>query len=120
MNLRGLSLLYAAPEILLNTAKYGDKDPGGREEKAVDIYAMALVFFEIVFREKAWGKLSGKQVMGMVKLDSRPLIPERFNDVIDATPIMSKMVELMRSMWRRNPLERPTIDVVIFQLEKVE
>jgi serine/threonine protein kinase len=95
--------LYMAPELLLE-----------REEgytTAVDVYAYAMVLYELCVGEKPWSnprdggpQLTLFNLMRNVKKGKRPTVPDWVHPAYK---------ELMTKCWAQNPEERPTFRQIV-------
>ncbi|XGW27804.1 hypothetical protein V3C99_007967, partial [Haemonchus contortus] len=100
-----------APE-LLNSPQHGPS-------KSSDIYSFAIVASEVIRRTPAWD-LYGEEkdiedVIAAIKRGGpTPLRPSLIGE---ATTIPAELVSLVRSCWRENPINRPTMDFICEELQ---
>ncbi|MBS0357818.1 MAG: protein kinase [Proteobacteria bacterium] len=91
---------WMAPEILVLNAKFSTKS---------DIYALAMVFWEIAAREQPYAQVTEESIIkDAIKEGERAEIPEK-------TP--KKFAELIRLCWTQKPEERPEAIEVLRKLE---
>jgi hypothetical protein len=89
-----------APEVLL----------GEKIDEKLDVYAFALVFWEILTRKDLFGEYDDKEIFteDIARKGIRPLLTE----------IHSVLKEIIVRCWDRNPDFRPSFEQVLPMLEK--
>ena len=75
---------------------------------ACDVYAFAIVTYEIIVGAEPWSKLNETTIARNVAKGSRPYIPDYVN---------SSYRNLITSCWKQNPNERPTFDDILGSLK---
>jgi tRNA A-37 threonylcarbamoyl transferase component Bud32 len=87
---------WMAPEILAGAGNYSSK---------VDVYAFAVVLWEILTGQMPYAGLEPAQIVSQVLMhDTRPRIPD------SATP---QLRDLIVDCWAREPESRPTFDEIV-------
>jgi len=94
------SVLWMAPEVLL----------GEQIDGKLDVYAFALVFWEILTREDLFDQYDDKEIFteDIARKGVRPTL-------INVHPVLQ---ELLVKAWSRNPDSRPSFEQVLPMLEK--
>jgi serine/threonine protein kinase len=94
------SVLWMAPEVLL----------GEKIDEKLDVYAFALVFWEILTRKDLFAEYDDKEIFteDIARKGIRPLLTE----------IHSVLKEIIVRCWDRNPDFRPSFEQVLPMLEK--
>lgn len=91
---------YMAPEVALNEL-YG---------LSVDIYSFAIVLWEILSLDRAFGKLSTEEFKTRaVQGTERPPLSKEWSD---------NLQHVLRESWQRDPSLRPTADAVLQMLRQ--
>ncbi len=91
------TLLWMAPEIV----------DGHQCTKQSDLYAYGMVLYEIASRKIPFKGSHPSVISGMILRGKTPVIPEK-------TPKL--LATIIRSCWRSQPIERPTISSILEQL----
>ncbi|VDL75676.1 unnamed protein product [Nippostrongylus brasiliensis] len=104
--------LWWAPELLNSSLNGGTK--------SADVYAFAIVASEIMARQPVWNLYGdNRNVEDLIKAikhgGSSPLRPTIPQDV----DISSEVLSLVRSCWRENAANRPSMDFVCEQLREI-
>lgn len=87
---------WMAPELLDGQSPYDNK---------VDVYAYAIVFWELLSGKLPYQGLNPTQVIAQVMVnDMRPTIPANASE---------EVTELIKSSWSREPQDRPTFTEII-------
>ena len=97
------SLYWKAPELF---------KLGGQCSKATDIYALAIVFWEIVTQQLPYASAEGDTdvIRGWVKDGEREAVPAH-------TPI--KFAQLIQRCWAQRADDRPVIEEVMIDMRKI-
>lgn len=102
-NLAG-TVAYAAPELL----------QGERCNEKIDVYAMALVLWEMAMREQPYKGLGAGRVTMSVVSGMRPQIP------CDGSRIGPALTKLIEQCWHELPRMRPSFNVVCKELDAMD
>ncbi len=94
------TLGYLAPEVLSN----------GLVTKAADVFAFAMILFEIVSRKEAYHKWEKKHLIKIMLKGGRPIIPGK------CPPAMRKLIS---QCWKQQPEQRPSMENVMKSVEKM-
>eukprot|EP00210_Caulerpa_lentillifera_P001163 g1119.t1 len=109
-NMRG-TLPWMAPELLPGLKTTADSSPLGqnRVDQKVDIYSFGIVLWEIwTYGNDPYGNMSAHEALyGVLSGSLRPTIPR---------DCPASWTNLMQQCWDRNPVRRPTIDMVTKKL----
>ncbi|KAI3646536.1 hypothetical protein MP228_009464 [Amoeboaphelidium protococcarum] len=103
--LKGHSVKYAAPEVLSKLQVPEQLLP------ARDVYAGAVVMFEILGRRKAWESYKAVQVSEMVLSGIRP--EAKFSD--NRAQMLYQIIQLA---WTQDPSMRPTAAAIAGEIQK--
>ena len=110
----GLSLPYAGPELL--TAQYVDSESRQKFARKdftmrLDVYAYAVILWELLERQRAWNNCTSGEIEKNVLQGNRPVISSTRKDF--------PACKLMEQCWNDNPLNRPLMDNVYQELQKM-
>ena len=102
----GLTIPYAAPEVLVNmsnkTTRFQDQ-----KDKPIDVYAFAMTLYEVIMQQIPWANIDPNQVYKRVLEGDRPqIIEEKLQDI-------PKIVNLVRQCWAQDPASRPTFKQIV-------
>ncbi|KAI3651988.1 hypothetical protein MP228_003291 [Amoeboaphelidium protococcarum] len=105
----GISYRYAAPEAF--NRMYHKTGGVNDEGKPVDVYAFAVMVWELLERKVPFHKLSNKEVEAKVRGGERPAISPQYK--VDGKPyegnrhytLITKLIDIC---WRQDPRERPS------------
>lgn len=87
-------------------------------DKKIDIYALSILLYEVVFRRNAWIDMSPNAIIYNVKSGKRPVL--QFEEYLDLSDLEMKarliasreenkdIVELIQNAWEQDPLKRPS------------
>ena len=75
--------------------------------KKIDVYAFAVMLFEIVSGESAWSGLSQEQIRSSVMDGQRPSLKEK---IVKSTH--PALIELLKQGWQPNPNDRPAFEQI--------
>ena len=107
---------YLAPEVL--PSEHASARGAGRSGSAVDIYAAAIVLWEIVTQAAVYPAMSGRVLIDHVMRGGRPDQAEMQAASDDkAAGILLPLVEVM---WSARPERRPSASDVLGQLAAIE
>jgi len=96
---KSFTLRYAAPELIKI----------GKISKAIDIWSLGLVFFEIFFRKQPWFGLSNDQIIESLKKERNPFNKSFEN--IDDIPL--GVVNLIKKTTNCDFKLRPKINEIL-------
>lgn len=82
--------------------------------KRADVYALGVVLWELATLRKPWPGKRPLQLIGLVGREGRR--PEWPDDV---RYLPDGFVELVERCWAQDPIERPTVDEVAHELERM-
>ena len=99
VTVNGLSIHITPPEVFINTVD--------GNYYAVDIYAYAIVLYEIVNRTQAWIGLDRNQIQQQVMSSQRPEFSRNVQHAQNEDQITRSLVHLINMAWVQNPLMRP-------------
>ncbi|KAG6808330.1 hypothetical protein H0H92_004466 [Tricholoma furcatifolium] len=112
---KGGSVRWLAPELF---------DPFAHEElyhvtKATDIYAFASVVYEVFAGQLPFGHLSSEPaIMKKILSGERPKQPQKSSPSWNIWGLTDTIWTLLESCWKANPMQRPTVDLVIQLLDE--
>ena len=76
-----------------------------------DIYAFAVIAYEILFEKQAYEELEGFELINAVVSESmRPIIPKSLDQ---------KLRQILHKCWAPNPEDRPSADWICKRLLKI-
>jgi serine/threonine protein kinase len=101
---------YMAPEL------FSYLNEGGGYTTAVDVYAYAMILYELVLLERPWAELEGmcwegwstRKLMGYLSKGVRPTIPGF---------VLPAYRELIEACWAQAPGDRPTFRQIVEQIQ---
>jgi serine/threonine protein kinase len=106
----GISYRYAAPEAFNRMyQKQGLVD----EAKPVDVYAYAVMVWELLERKVPFHKSSNREVEGKVKMGERPFISPQYKDPskpFENNKHYSVLLKVIEATWKQDPRERPSFE----------
>jgi serine/threonine protein kinase len=107
-NIDGVSVAYAAPEILRRIAGASTPvdDNAVDELKAGDVYSFAMVAFECITGLFPWPNKNVKDVIGCVLRGDRPQVPPHISPRIEADSKLSGLYDLVTQCWSDDPTSR--------------
>jgi hypothetical protein len=112
---RSTSLAAMNPRWLANEVMQGE-----RANQASDVFALAVVLWELLTWELPWATTSPWQVVGLVLGGGRlplPAGPEAVPGPDRLPPaVLGQYTALVQSCWAQNPAERPSLQTVVEQL----
>jgi serine/threonine protein kinase len=85
------------------------------EFTSIDVYAFAIMCWEMLERKVPFHKMANKEVEEKVRSGERPLISQQFRDFNKPFqgnrhwPVLVKVIE---ATWKQDPRERPSFDEV--------
>ena len=92
---------WMAPEVIKRGSRYTTK---------VDVYAFAVVLWELATSETPYRDMDPVQIVErVVNFDMRPTLPDGLNP---------KMRDLIITSWDRDPDVRPTFDEIVNMMQK--
>lgn len=104
----GISYRYAAPEAF---NRMYNKGAFNTESKPVDVFAFAVMVWELFERKVPFHKITNKEVESKIKSGERPMISPKFKD-LNKPPNGNRhytlLVKIAEACWKHNPSERPT------------
>jgi len=103
----GGSVRWMAPELL---------DASSQPTTASDIYALGMVFYEILAREVPWPHDRDECIIAMVMQGNRPKLPEKDGDDDD---VPADLRALIQSCWHEEASERPNALQLIAALRAI-
>ncbi|KAG6807495.1 hypothetical protein H0H92_007276 [Tricholoma furcatifolium] len=112
---KGGSVRWLAPELF---------NPFTHEElyhitKATDIYAFASVVYEVFAGQLPFGHLSSEPaIMKKILSGERPKQPQKSSPSWNIWGLTDTIWTLLESCWKANPMQRPTVDLVIQLLDE--
>lgn len=96
------TMVYMPPEVFeSDDYQYNNK---------VDVYAYAMIIYEIFTLEKPFAKLSEFALMRTIMNNQRPHFPD------DSTS--EEFIQIIKKCWSQDPDERPTFEEICEELEK--
>ena len=103
--LHDLDPTWAAPELL----------NGQRSSTSVDVYAMGIILWELLFRTHPFSDVPLECVRGQVISGLRPALPA----AVAGDPNLREYIELMTRSWHQNPAMRPSMREVYSSLRGI-
>lgn len=127
VDVQGMSCRYAAPEVFarvylqnakrkdstlltvpkdqdINYAEYFKRisDEGEVEMKG-DVYAFAIILWEILARQMSWPKLNNEEIEYKVREGERPPIDAEIAERAKNNDALKTFVEVMKNAWHQDP-----------------
>lgn len=90
---------WMAPELLDNTVTIAN-----HKWDKIDVYALGIIFFELVAQEEPWAGLPIKTICVRVVTGTRPVIPDAKRRRANST-----VLRVMADCWTQNPDMRPAL-----------
>ena len=87
-------------------------------DKKIDIYALSILLYEVVFRRSAWIDMNPNSIIYNVKSGKRPVL--QFEEDLELNDLEMKarliaareenkdIVEIIQKAWEQDPIERPS------------
>ena len=105
----GMTVKYAAPELLRRAKAKIDLHSGTGADKLLDVYAFGMTMFESVTKSKAWSTLDSKAITEAVLAGSRPDFPA--NMLLDSGGRhLQDLVGMIQACWSQIPTARPSFE----------
>eukprot|EP00884_Botryococcus_braunii_P001864 jgi/Botrbrau1/11679/Bobra.0195s0010.1 len=103
--------VWMAPEVL----------DGGRPSKASDVYAFALILYQMLVWQEPWHALAHYEiVVAVMARGERPVVPADLFTLPGGTfHAMEQYLGLMRRCWSENPEARPSFTNIIKCLRRL-
>jgi len=92
---------YMAPELIAGTKKYTN---------SIDIYALAIVYWELWHMEEVYQDLDAFKVYELVKSEKRPKL--------DTFVVPGTIQNIVTVSWSHNPLDRPSSSELIHKVQE--
>lgn len=108
----GISYKYAAPEAFNRMQHRGAI---ADESKPVDVYAFAVIVWEMLERKIPFHKVNNKDIEAKVRAGERPPISAKYMDAMkpyDNNKHFSVLVKMIEACWKQDPRERPSFTEV--------
>eukprot|EP00163_Fabomonas_tropica_P010422 TRINITY_DN2054_c0_g1_i3.p1 TRINITY_DN2054_c0_g1~~TRINITY_DN2054_c0_g1_i3.p1 ORF type:complete len:1170 (-),score=362.91 TRINITY_DN2054_c0_g1_i3:186-3695(-) len=110
----GFATVKSASHLMTSVGTAGWMAPeqlkGGEYSEKADIFAFAMVLFELFSEQSPMGNNTPMVAMGKVIKGERPDIP---------SSVPREIKDIIEAAWHQNPQSRPTIDSLRDQLERV-
>ncbi|KAI3650434.1 hypothetical protein MP228_003915 [Amoeboaphelidium protococcarum] len=123
----GVSVAYAAPEVLRRVANPQDSSVRDSESsyaeqiKATDVYSFAMVAYELVTRRLPWPRsMTAKQILKAVIGGERPALTEEVLLLKQTDAKIRGLCEIMVQCWVDEPQSRLQMKWVLEILEQVQ
>lgn len=109
--LQGASISYSAPELLVRFANPNMAVPtvAPQNKLKLDVFAAAVVGFEMLTRMPAWGDMSDQDVMKVVLNGGRPRFPPPFMSQCQRDRQLATACEVIQRGWAMRVEERLTM-----------
>lgn len=107
LNLFGLSVRYAAPEVFSRLQLSTTMEIAFDDETKTDVYAYAICLWEVLSRQVPWGTRTREEITQAVTRGQRPPMPATTGDALQAA-----LLKLVVSCWDQTPRSRPTFSDV--------
>ena len=117
--LQGASILYSAPELLkrYQAAMFQQPIPAdelqSNERLKVDVYAVAILGFEMLSRKNAWGTRQEQEVMEMALQGLRPEWPPAIQVIRCKDRKLGLVCDMIERSWEQNVFKRPSVHTLI-------
>ena len=105
----GVTFAYLAPEMFADVKK--QRLNCCEEHKKVDVYAYALVLFQIATRDMIWKGMNSSAIKDAVLAGKRPDFPTHILESTD--PIIVVIQDLIKGCWEQSPADRPSFAEII-------
>jgi len=97
------TLAYLAPEL------YTDNIPDHEHAEKADIYALSLIFYELLSLMRPWEGFSPNKLYAvLIGADERPKWPDWCNILREQDMTVSMYMDLVETCWRRESMARPS------------
>ncbi|KAI3632377.1 hypothetical protein MIR68_009483 [Amoeboaphelidium protococcarum] len=123
-DVQGISIRYAAPEVFKrlylkgNTVTSASKDQSAmsmtnpEEEKMADVYAFAIVIWEMMAKKSCWDRMHSDEIECAVREGQRPEFDQDTLAQIRSSDLLKSLNEIMMICWSGNPMERMSFEKI--------
>ncbi|KAI3643039.1 hypothetical protein MP228_012594 [Amoeboaphelidium protococcarum] len=106
--LEGASLKYAAPELLHKLQGELNADEPGELKLSWDVYALAILGYEMITCSPAWRGYAPNQIVDQVLRGVRPEVPAELYNTIAVDTRLSLILSLIQRAWAQQAQDRIT------------
>jgi serine/threonine protein kinase len=119
-NVKGASLVYAAPEILSAYGEDGGEDVSKPADEAMagDVYSYSMIIYELLCRRIPWWDVDDlDEIVRLVVSGSRPKIPKALTGRRQNDPYIGTIMTIMEACWNNSPMGRPKMMNVLTEID---
>ena len=107
-SISGISVPWAAPEVLLVLTEKGSfsKDPEVR--KASDMYSLGMLLYEMICQKPPWSGYPNDKIIPLVMSGERPSISSKILERVNDDGVLSLIVSTLMTSWSADYRNRPS------------